>query len=86
LIAAVALGAAASSTFGQAMVAVYGLVVIFTRQNSQVTFGLALVILISVPLFQALGQPGIAGVAAIYVFELLVVGTIQAILELKQTA
>lgn len=86
LFATAALVAAANSTFGQLLVLGYALVVVIQRRPSQLSFGLALIILISVPLFQGIGQPGIAENAAIYVYELLVVGTISAILELKQKA
>lgn len=84
LLAGVALGAAASSTFGQAILLAYAVVVLAVkRQPSQLSFGLALILLLAVPLFQLIGQPAIAENAAIYVYELLVIGTIAAILELK---
>ncbi len=86
LIAIVALTAAASSTLGQILILIYAVIVLFIRrQSSRLSFGLALVILLAVPLFQIIGQSGIAENAAIYVYELLVVGTIGAILELKTT-
>jgi len=84
LLAIVALSAAASSTVGQLFVLAYAFfAIVIRRQPSGLSFGLALVILVAVPLFEALGRPGIAENAAIYVYELLVVGTIGAILELK---
>ncbi len=86
LIALVSLAAAANATVGQFIILGYALVVLIRRQPSQLSFGLALVLLVTVPLFQAIGQPSIAENAAIYVYELLVVGTIGAILELKQKA
>jgi hypothetical protein len=86
-IAIVALAAAASATVGQILILVYAVaVVLVRRQPSRLTFGLALVILLAIPVFQILGQAGIAENAAIYVYELLVVGTISAILELKTTS
>jgi voltage-gated potassium channel Kch len=84
LIAFVALAAAANATTGQLLVLGYGVVVVIRRLPSRQVFGLALVILVSVPLFQALGLPGISENAAIYVYELLVIGTIRAILELNK--
>jgi hypothetical protein len=86
LLALIALVAAASTTFGQALVFVYAVIVVARRRTSTTTFGLALIILVAIPIFQALGQATIAENAAIYVYELLVVGTIQAILELRQNA
>jgi hypothetical protein len=85
LIALLSLGAAASSTFGQAVILGYALAVLIRRKPSRLSFGLALILLITIPLFQGIGQPSIAENAAIYVYELLVVGTISAILELKKT-
>lgn len=85
VLAIVALAAAANSTFGQLLVLGYALIVLFVRrQSSGLSFGLALIILLAVPLFQAIGHAGIAENAAIYVYELLVVGTISAIMELRR--
>ncbi len=84
LFSIVALAAAASATIGQWLVAAYAVyAVLIRRQSSSLTFGLALIILVAIPVFQLLGQSGIAENAAIYVYELLVIGTIQAIIELK---
>jgi hypothetical protein len=84
LVAAIALTAAANVDLGQLMILVYGVIVVGWRRPSKQVFVLALVILVSVPIFQALNLPGISENAAIYVYELLVVGTIRAILELNQ--
>ncbi len=81
--AIVALVAAGNSTLGQYFVLAYALYAILRRSNSQRTFLLALLLLISVPIFQILGQTGIADNMAIYTYELLVIGTVQAIIELK---
>jgi hypothetical protein len=80
LIAAAALGAAYSSSIGQWLVLAYAVVVLVTRRSSRLSFGVALFLLITIPFFQALGQSG-----AIYTYELLVVGTIQALMELRKT-
>jgi hypothetical protein len=85
LIAAAALGAAYSSSIGQWLVLAYAVVVLVTRRSSRLSFGVALFLLITIPFFQALGQSGIAENAAIYTYELLVVGTIQALMELRKT-
>ncbi len=84
LVAAVALGAAYSAELGQALVGAYVLIALWRRGRSRLTFGLAVALLATAPLFLALGQTGIAQRAAIYAFELLVFGTGQAIWELKK--
>ena len=84
LVAIVALAGADNTTIGQLLVLVYGIVVVVWRLPSKQVFMLALILLVSVPLFQALGLPGISENAAIYVYELLVVATIRAILELNK--
>ena len=84
LLSIVALVAAANSRIGQLCVLVYAIgVLVVRRQPSSLSFGLALIVLVAIPVFQAIGQAGIAENAAVYVYELLVVGTIGAILELK---
>lgn len=85
LIAAAALGAAYSSTVGQALIVMYALYVISRRRSSRLTFSITLFMLITIPFFQAINQTGIAANAAIYTYELLVVGTIQALFELRKT-
>lgn len=87
LFAALALVASVNAMFGQSAILAYAVIVLVLRRKpSSLSFVLALIILISIPIFTLIGQPTIAENAAIYVYELLVVGTIQAILELKQTA
>ncbi len=83
LIAAVALVSAGNSTIGQYFVLAFAIYVLVRRKNSQTTFMVALLLLISIPFFQLLRQTGVADNMAIYTYELLVVGTIQAIIELK---
>lgn len=81
LIAAVALLAAYNSTAGQIMIGLYALFAIFVKVSSKYTFGAALLLLLAIPTFQALGETGISEKCAIYAYELLVVGTLQAIIE-----
>ena len=87
LFAVLALIASVNATFGQSAILAYAVIVLVLRRKpSSWSFVIALIILISIPIFTLIGQPTIAENAAIYVYELLVVGTIQAILEMKQTA
>jgi hypothetical protein len=81
-----ALVAAFNSTAGQILVGLYAGYVLIRRPGSRLTFAIALFILLTIPLFQALGRGGIAENAAIYVYELLVIGTISALFELRKTA
>jgi hypothetical protein len=85
LIAAAALGAAYSSTVGQYLVLAYGIVALITRRTSRLSFGMALFLLITIPFFQVIHQSSIAENVAIYTYELLVIGTIQALMELRKT-
>jgi hypothetical protein len=78
-----ALFSAGNTTIGQYLIAIFAVYVLVLRKNSQKTFIIALILLVSIPIFQVLKQPGIAENMAIYTYELLVVGTIQAIIELK---
>ena len=73
--------AAYSTKFGQWMVLGFVVLAVVTRRKSQLTFGVALFLLITIPLFQLIGQTGIAQNTAVYVFELLVFGVGQAIWE-----
>ncbi len=81
LIAAFALGAAYSPTVGQLSIMAFGILGLGFRLSSRYAFGAALLLLASVPFFQVLHQSGISQNCAIYAYELLVVGTLQAILE-----
>lgn len=69
---------------GQMMIGTFGAVSLLFRVPSKQAFGAALFILITVPLFIALHRQGIADTLAVYVFELLVVGTVLAIVELRR--
>ncbi len=85
LIAIVALASAYSTTIGQCLILVYGLMAIWQRWDSRQSFGIALFLLITIPLFQLIGQAGIAENVAVYVYELLVIGTILALIELHKS-
>ena len=82
LIAAAAVGAAYSTNVGQAIIGIYFLLAIIFKIRSQITFGAALLLLISIPFFQVIHLTGTSENAAVYSFEMLVVGTIQAMIEL----
>jgi hypothetical protein len=85
LCAAVALAAAFNAAIGQLFVAAFALYVLIRRPDTRLIFGVALFVLLTIPLFEALGRSGIAENAAIYVYELLVIGTISALLDLRKT-
>jgi hypothetical protein len=85
VIAAAALGAAYSSTIGQWLVLSFVIIAIITKRRSQLTFGTSLFLLVTLPLFQAIGQSGIMQNVAIYVYELLVFGVGQAIFESRKS-
>jgi len=84
LIAAVALGAAYSGVFGQFLIAFYIAFAVVTRRTSQLSFGAAVFLLVTIPLFQGLNQPIIDQNVATYVFELLAFGTAQAVWEQRK--
>jgi hypothetical protein len=81
-VAIIAIGAAYSSTAGQIFIALYALISIILRLNSRYSFGAALLLLISIPFFQVIHQSGVSQNAAIYAYELLVLGTLLALIEL----
>lgn len=85
LFAGIAIAAAYSTGIGQWFVLAYAIIALIRRSPSQLTFGVALFLLIAIPIFQLLHQEGIASNAAVYVFELLAFGTLQASLELVFT-
>lgn len=85
VIGAVALVAAFNSTAGQIMVALYGIVALLRHVDAKISFGIALAMLLAIPLFQAIGRAAIADNAAIYAFELLVIGTVSAAIQLRKT-
>lgn len=97
VITAAALVMAFNGYYGQYVIAAYGVVIIlpklwpfsygkledfFDSLGSQQVFIIALLILVTIPLFTVLGKSVIAQNAAVYVFELLVVGVIAATIEL----
>jgi hypothetical protein len=97
LITAAALVMSFNGNYGQYVIALYGLVIILPKLwpfgygklerfienlGSQQVFTIALLILISIPVFTVLGKNVIVENAAIYVFELLVIGIFTATIEL----
>lgn len=83
LIAVVAVSAAYSTSIGQWFVVALAAYVLIRRRDSQFTYAIALFILVTVPFFQLLGQGGVANNMAVYVFELLILGVLQSLIELK---
>lgn len=71
-----------STAIGQWFILAYALYALIRGVQSRNTFIAALLLLVSIPVFQLLNQPGVADNIAIYAYELLVVGTVQAIVEL----
>jgi len=82
LIAVITIVAVYSTSIGQWLVVAYAIYALVRRIDSKSTFIAALVLLAGIPLFQILNQPGVSENIAIYTYELLVVGTLQAIVEL----
>lgn len=85
LIAAIALAAAYSTSIGQWFVLALAIYVVFTRQDSRLTYGIALFILVTIPFFQLINQLGVAHNMSVYVFELLILGTIQSLIEIRRS-
>jgi hypothetical protein len=82
LIAAGALGASLSTSVGQILIGIFFIVAIITKLPSKVAFVGSLLLLICIPFFQVLNLSGTSQNAAVYAFEMLVVGTFLAIIEL----
>lgn len=82
LLVTIVLFAGASSTIGQVIIGIYFIIAVIFRIGSRVSFILALVLLVFIPLLGLIGQSGISDNAAIYAFELLVIGTVQSIIEI----
>ena len=82
LLALIALAAAYSTSIGQWFVLVYALYALIIARSSQKTFVVALILLIAIPFFQIIQQPGVSENVAVYTYEFLVIGTVQAIIEL----
>ncbi|HSH56124.1 MAG TPA: hypothetical protein VK983_04865 [Candidatus Limnocylindrales bacterium] len=82
LIAVAALAAAFNPTAGQIMIGVYFLLALIFKISSRASFAIALILLLCIPFFQILGQSGTSENVAIYAYEMLAVGTVQAIIEL----
>jgi hypothetical protein len=85
-VSALALGAAYSGAFGQGLLGLYVVYVVLARRAGRLSFGVALFLIFTIPLFQGLNQTVIAQNVATYVFELLAFGTAQTIWEQRKTA
>lgn len=85
LFAVVGVAVIFDSGLGQLLIGFLGLLGIVFKFPSKLAFGAALFLLVTIPLFIALKREGIANTLAIYVFELLVVGTVLAIIELRRS-
>ena len=96
-VTAAALIMAFNGNYGQYLIAAYGLLIILPKLwpfgygrlqetvdnlGSQQVFTIALLILVSIPIFTLLGANVIASNAAVYVFELLIIGVFAATIEL----
>lgn len=81
LCATLAIASAYSSLLGQSAIALYAVYAVVRKLDSRISFGLALGMLCCIPLFQVIGLPGVSERAAVYTYELLVAGTLQAIWE-----
>jgi|GEM_PF-5281070 len=84
LIGIVALAMAYNATIGQWLVGIYAVAALVLRVDSQQPFIGALILLVAIPVFQVIGLTGVSQNAAIYAYELLVVGVIVAIIEISQ--
>ncbi len=78
----VGLGAAYLSTAGQILILIYGIWVLIWKVDSRKPFAAALFFLILIPVFQILKLSLFSSNAAIYAYELLVVGVIAAASEM----
>ncbi len=81
VIAIIAVAMAYSSVVGQAIIGIYMLAGLLLKFDSRYSFVAALIFLIGVPFFQAIGMTGVSENSAIYAYEMLVVGVAQAIVE-----
>lgn len=82
LIATIAIGAAYSTDIGQWFVVSLAVYIFIMRLSSQLTYGIAIFILISIPIFHIIGQNGVADNMTVYVFELFILGALQSTIEL----
>lgn len=82
---ATVIGLASSSlAVGQWLVAIYAIFAIW-RLPSQLSFGLGLLTLVLVPAFTLLKREVLAENYAVYAYYFLVIGVVQAILELRRS-
>lgn len=81
LIVVAALTMAFNVTAGQVFIGLYGLVVLAKRLDSRGPFIVAVIMLITIPIFQLINLSGFSENAAIYAYELMVIGVVEAIAE-----
>ncbi len=81
LLILVAVTMAFSSTAGQVLIGLYGLVALAKRLDSRGPFIIALIMLITIPIFQLINLSGFSENSAIYAYELMVIGVVEAITE-----
>ncbi len=83
VIAAVGLGLASIDTqIGQWVILAFGLSAITFKLSSRISFGLALAVLVMVPVFTTIQQKALAENYAVYTYYLLVIGVVTAAIEL----
>jgi hypothetical protein len=63
------------------LIGVFGVLAVVLRLDSRVSFVLALIMLIDIPIFQALNRPSIAENLAVFAFYFLLIGVIGTLLE-----
>lgn len=63
------------------LIGLFGLLTIMLRINSKMSFGLALICLIDVPLLSIIGKQSLSEEFAVYAFYFLVIGVINSLLE-----
>lgn len=84
LIGVAALIVAFSNVIGQWALLIYGIVIFIRHIDSRHPFLGALFLLVTIPVFQLIHLGMVAENAAIYAYELLVIGVAAAILELRR--
>jgi hypothetical protein len=82
LIGLIAVGIAYSSSVGQILILLFLLVSLLKKVSSKYSFGTAILLLACIPFFQAIKESGISQNCAIYAYEMLVVGTLMAMIEI----
>ncbi len=75
-----------STAIGRWFILLYAIYALIRGVQSKSTFVAALLLLVAIPLFQVINQPGVADNIAVYAYELLIVGTVQVIVELVKNS